>query len=288
MTAWIGKNGYRFAVRGVLTAPLLVLLLALLIAPLMVLTVRSFTGQDDGLLTLANYAAVVSEPRYRMAFVNSALLAVFSTVLALIICLPAALYIERTTDRGRRLLAVALSIPLSLPGIVIGFFVILNFGNTGMVTRLVEAATGARDASIAYQFGGLLLGYLYFQIPRVMSIIRSAAAALSEDAILVARTLGATTWDVYLRVIVPALRAALVNAATLSLATAFGAFGTAATLSRGYRVVPLEIAAAFTENYQPERAASLSLVLALVTLLLLIGVGSLAERRLKGAETDAR
>lgn len=267
----------RPAAAALLAVPQLVLLLVALVYPLGVLAWRSLVT-EAGNLSLANYLAVIQSERYLEAFGNTALIAVASTLLALIICVPAAIYIERGQSWGRKVIAVSLTIPLSLPGIVIGFFIILNFGLTGVVPQTLEVMTGDRHLTFAYTFWGMLLGYLYFQIPRVVLVIRGAVAGVSEDAIAVARTLGAPTWRVYGEVILPTLRPAILSAASLSLATAFGAFGTAATLSRGYRVVPLEIAAAFTESFQPELAASLSLLLALTTTLLLVSVGKLANR----------
>lgn len=253
------------------------LLIALfLVWPLGTLVLRSLQG-DDGALSLARYGTILQSTRYWVAFGNTALLAAASTVLALVLCTPAALYIEQEAGRGRKLLAVLLTIPLSLPGIVIGFFVILNFGMTGVIPRLIAVVIGERQFQIAYTFWGLLLGYLYFQIPRVVLILRGAVAAISPDVLDAARTLGAPPWRVYTAVILPTLAPALLNAASLSLATAFGAFGTAATLSRGYRVVPLEIASAFTESFQPELAASLSLILTFFTTSVLIGLHIVVE-----------
>lgn len=265
----------RSIVTALLAAPQLILLLVALVYPLGVLAWRSLIV--EGSLSFANYLAVVQSERYLEAFGNTALIAVASTLLALIICIPAAIYIERGQGGGRKLIAVLLTIPLSLPGIVIGFFIILNFGLTGVVPQTWEAITGDPFFSFAYTFWGMLLGYLYFQIPRVVLVVRGAVAGLSDDVLEVARTLGAPTWRIYSDVILPTLRPAILSAASLSLATAFGAFGTAATLSRGYRVVPLEIASAFTQNFQPELAASMSLLLALTTTLLLVGIGQLAN-----------
>lgn len=262
-----------------MAGPLLVLLGAFLLWPLLTLALRSLEGETG--LTLAMYADLLGEDRYLRAFRNTAVLAISSTVVALFICTPAAIYIEGKRSLPQRIAAIALTIPLSLPGIVIGFFVIILLGRTGVVTDIIRDLTGARDPQLAYTFWGLLLGYVYFQIPRVVLVLRGAVNTISADTIDAARTLGLTSVGVYFKVILPTLMPALVNAASLSLATAFGAFGTAATLNRGYRVVPLEIAASFTERFEPERAAALSIMLAIVTISMLIGIGRLAEVRRK-------
>jgi len=258
--------------------PLLVMVACLLLWPLGVIAVRSLTF-GTGHLSLRRYADVLTDGDYLRSFLITSLLAVLSTVIAIALCVPAALYLERTRDRLSRLMAAAMTIPLSLPGIVIGFFVILLFGTTGVVPVTARQVFGNSFGQLAYTFTGLLIGYLYFNIPRVILVVRGAVAEVSPEAIDAARTLGANPMHVYRRVIIPALLPSIASAAALSLATAFGAFGTAATLSRGYRVVPLDISAAFTEQFKPELAATLSVLLAIVTTAILVGVGRLGERR---------
>lgn len=258
--------------------PLVVVLGFLLLWPLLILFIESVTF-DDGSLSLQRYIDVLSSQRYLRALGWTVLLAAVSTLLALIICIPAGLYLKADESTFGRVISVALTIPLSLPGIVIGFFVILMVGNTGVVPLVIENLTGSRQLQVAYTGTGLVLAYLYFQIPRVVLVVRGAAAAVRQETIDAARSLGASTWTIYGRIILPALRPAIASASALAMATAFGAFGTAATLNRGQRVMPQEVAAAFTDNFQPELAATLSIILAAVTTAVLVGINALGEKK---------
>lgn len=275
--------------RGVLySAPLFIILLAFFIFPLFSMAQRSLFS-DEG-LSLQYYRAIVSDMRYLKSFLFTTWLALLSTLAALLLCIPAAFYLEQQPDgnngnngktgRLRQLAAVALTLPLSLPGIVIGFFIIIGFGRTGVVTEWLETITNRRNPQIAFTFWGLLLGYSYFQIPRVMLVLRGAIATIHHDVLQVARTLGASPARVFMRIVIPTLLPAILNAATLSLATAYGAFGTAATLSRGLRVIPLEIATLFTERFQPDKAAALSIMLGVITISLMLLLAR-AERRIR-------
>lgn len=253
-----------------------VLLGGFLFWPLLSLGLESLSG-DEGGLSLALYKEVLLSKHYLSSFWNTFLLSLLSTLIALVVCIPAGIYIEGDEGKDRKLLAVALTIPLSLPGIVIGFFVIITFGFTGVVPKLFEILTGTRRLAFAYTFYGMLLGYVYFQIPRVVLTIRGAVSNISQDVLDSARTLGASTLQTYWYVILPTLKPSIISAASLSMATGFGAFGTAATLSRGYRVVPLEIATAFTENFQPKLAGAMSIILVLITTLMLFGINKLVD-----------
>ena len=260
---------------AVLSSIFPIMLCALLFWPLLSLGLQSLTD-PQGEITFAMYRDVLFSKQYRQSFINTFSLSLLSTIVALIVCIPAGIYIEGEHGRDRKLLAVALTIPLSLPGIVIGFFVIITFGFTGVVPKLIELITGKRALAFAYTFYGMLLGYVYFQIPRVVLTIRGAVANISQDVLDSAKTLGASTFQTYMHVILPTLKPSIISAVCLSMATGFGAFGTAATLSRGYRVVPLEIATAFTENFQPKLAGAMSIILVLLTTLMLYGINQLA------------
>lgn len=258
--------------------PLLIFTAVALLWPLATLSTTSL--DVGGALSLANYVEVLTSRSNANALLNTLTIAIASSVLAMAICLPAALYVEGFGTRPARkhpVMAAILAVPLSLPGIVIGFFVILLFGLTGAMPYAIERLTGTRGPVIAYSFWGLLVGYLYFQIPRMMLVLRSAAAAVPEDTLDAARSLGASEAHVFVSVVVPTMRQAIISACALSLSTAIGAFGTAATLSRGYRVAALEIAAAFTDSFEPNLAAAMSIVLTLISALLLLGVNGLTS-----------
>lgn len=272
------------AAAALLAVPLLIVLGAVLIWPLLTLGLASLTD-GSGHFTLSNYVGALTSSRYQKAMLVTAVLALLSTVLALILCVPAGLYIGTQDTALTRGMAVALSIPLSLPGIVVGFFIILLVGNTGVVPLAFESAIGQRHLQIAYTWAGLTLGYLYFQIPRIVLVVRGAAAAVRPETVQAAQSLGEGTVGVYRRVVIPALRPAIASASGLAFATAFGAYGTAATLARGQRVMPLEIAAAFTENFRPELAATLSIILAVVTTTVLIGVNAWGSKRIVSVRT---
>ena len=262
---------------GLLALIFPVMLGGFLLWPLLSLGLASLTPEQGSSLSFALYIEVLVSKHYLSSFWNTFLLSLLSTLIALVICIPACIYIEGDRGRDRKLLAIALTIPLSLPGIVIGFFVIITFGLTGVVPKLFEIITGTRRLAFAYTFYGMLLGYVYFQIPRVVLTIRGAVSNISQDVLDSAKTLGASTMQSYLHVILPTLKPSIISAASLSMATGFGAFGTAATLSRGYRVVPLEIATAFTENFQPKLAGAMSIILVLITTLMLFGINRLAD-----------
>ena len=116
---------------------------------------------------------------------------------------------------------------------------------------------------------GLLTGYLYFSIPRVILTIMAAAEKLDRNLEEAARSMGASAWQVVRDVILPGLRPAFLSAGAICFATSMGAFGTAFTLATEIEVLPMTIYTEFTLRANIALAAALSLVLGVITWLAL-------------------
>lgn len=263
---------------AVAVLPAVALLGLALLWPMLQILLTSLRPKGTDGLSLANYGDVLTDPLYRQSLLNTMQLALGSTALALLLCTPAALHLSDHPSRLFTSFADALlAFPLSLPGIVVGFFAIILLGGTGLIPKGLEAVTGERSLDIAYDFSGIMLAYLYFQVPRVIGTLRGAVDQLDLEMIDVARTLGASPSRVTWTVIVPALRPALVAAGGLALATGVGAFGTAATLSQGFRVLALDLGDAVT-TLRTDLASAMAIILATVTLAIFILGDHLVQR----------
>jgi putative spermidine/putrescine transport system permease protein len=157
-----------------------------------------------------------------------------------------------------------LTFPLALPGVVVGFLVILMGGRLGLVGLATQALTGDKIV-FAYSIVGLFIGYLYFSIPRVVLTLIAACEKLDPALVEAARSLGAGPVAIQRDVVLPALGPALFAAGALCFATAMGAFGTAFTLATRVDVLPMVIYTEFTLATNAAMAAALSLALGLIT-----------------------
>jgi putative spermidine/putrescine transport system permease protein len=220
---------------GLLAAlPALALLVWFLLRPLAGLVIdslhRTVLGVREGGLTLDNYAAIALDDRLRASLVTTVLLSAGVTLVTLVICTPAAI----------------------------------------LLSQALEAATGEPGGRWAYTAGGLAAAYVYFCIPRVIGTLRGAASGLDPELTAVAASLGARPSRVAWTVTLPLLRGPLLAAAGVCMATSLGAYGTAATLSEGIRVLPLDVADALYNQGDQGLAAALSVVLALLAVLSLV------------------
>ena len=251
--------------------PALVIFIAFWLLPVSRLVLVGASGKEG----LAAYLSVVTNDIYRTSLINTVVLSATASFVSVAIAAVVGVYLQRREFRGKRVVVSLLTFPLAFPGVVIGFLVILLAGRQGLIGQVSEGL-GMEKIVFAYSLSGLFLGYLYFSIPRCVLTLMAAAEKLDPALEEAARSLGASPWRVVMDVIVPALKPALVASSAICFATSMGAFGTAFTLASKINVLPITIYSEFTNYANFAAAASLSLVLGVLTWLILMGARSLS------------
>ena len=214
------------------------------------------------------YFAVLTNSRYLQSLLNTVSLSLVVTLLTLLLGAMAGIVLARQFFKGRQLLLSLLTLPLSFPGVIIGFFIILLGGRQGLVADLTDWA-GFGRTTFAYGLTGLFLGYLYFSLPRAIATYTAAASAMDAQLEEAARSLGASRWQVARDVWLPELAPTTMACGAIIFATCMGAFGTAFTLASKFEVLPITIYNEFTNYANFALAASLSITLGLITWLVL-------------------
>ncbi|AXP03344.1 ABC transporter permease subunit [Pseudomonas fluorescens] len=244
------------------------------LAHLIVLGGQSREGSESG------YWQVLSSAQYLGSLAQTCLLALATTLAALLVGGISGVFLSRQRFFGRSLLVALLTFPLAFPGVVVGFLVILLAGRQGLFASLGLELAGERWI-FAYSLMGLCIGYLYFSIPRVILTVMAACESLDRSLEEAAQSLGAGHWRVVCDVIVPGLAPALVSCGAICFATSMGAFGTAFTLGTRLNVTPVAIYNVFTNYANFAVAAALSVVLGALTWAVLL----LARRLAHNART---
>ena len=121
-----------------------------------------------------------------------------------------------------------------------------------LTEALRDAARASTSSASGWLFGlpGLILVYTYFQIPLMVIVFLPALDGIRPQWREAAVNLGASTWQYWRQVGVPAAAARRSSASMLLLfANAFAAYATAAALvSQGSPIMPLLIRAALTSE----------------------------------------
>ena len=216
----------------------------------------------------ATYWVVLSNPRYLKSLLQTVSLSLVVTAVTLLLGGAVGIFLARSEFVGKRVLSSLMTLPLSFPGVIIGFFMILLGGRQGLFADISEWA-GFGRVTFAYGVIGLFLAYLYFSLPRAIATYTAAAAAMDMQLEEAARSLGASRLRVLLDVWLPELAPTTVGCGAIVFATAMGAFGTAFTLATKFEVLPITIYNEFTNYANFALAASLSIALGLMTWLVL-------------------
>jgi putative spermidine/putrescine transport system permease protein len=119
-------------------------------------------------------------------------------------------------------------------GVPLAFAFLATLGRTGLVTVILVKVFGFNLYSTGFNllsFWGLVLTYLYFQIPLMVLIIAPALDGLKREWREAAETLGASSGQYWRHVAFPILWPSLLGAASLLFANAFGAVATAYALT---------------------------------------------------------
>lgn len=233
----------------------------------------------SGAWTWENYRTVFASQRNLTALTNSLWISFVVAVASTAFCIAPAWLFVRHAFPGKRFVRAVFTLPMSFSGILIGFLSVIMLGRIGAVPKFAEWLTGTPYfSSAAYTVGGVLLAYFYFEIPRATLALEAALRKLDHRLELAARSLGASTPQVFRWVIFPQILPALVSTFALTFCVSFGSFGVVLIVSKRFTLLPLEIfQQVFASNRYPI-AAAMSVVLLLIALAVSLGSRWLAER----------
>ncbi|MDR0780346.1 MAG: molybdate ABC transporter permease subunit [Pseudomonadales bacterium] len=149
-------------------------------------------------------------------------LALFTTVLLLLIGAPLAWWLARSRWRGKFLLEALVALPLVLPPTVLGFYLLLALSPRGWFGQ-INAALGF--APWVFSFKGLVAGSVVYSLPFVVQPLQDTFQNIGTRPLEVAATLRAGPWDRFVHVVLPMARAGFITAAMLGFAHTLGEFG---------------------------------------------------------------
>lgn len=149
---------------------------------------------------------------------------------AIIIALPLAFAVAWVLARydffGKSLLQAAVTMPLVLPPVVTGYFLLVLFGTRGALGSVLQEWLGI---SFAFRWTGAALAAGVMAFPLLVRPMRLSIEGLDRGLEEAARTLGANRIVVFCTVILPALLPGILAGAILGFAKALGEFGATIT-----------------------------------------------------------
>lgn len=197
--------------------------------------------------------------------------ALISTLVSLVLGVPLALVLARQWP-GVGLARIVVVLPMTMPPVVAGIALLATFGRRGWLGPSLQEA----GISIAFSTTAVVLAQVFVSMPFLVVTLEAALRSRDCQAERMARTLGAGSLTVLMRITLPLVAPALARGTALALGRALGEFGAtltfAGSLEGTTRTMPLAI---YLER-ESDADTALALAVALVvTSALLVGLTAL-------------
>ncbi|GGL29323.1 ABC transporter permease [Phycicoccus endophyticus] len=248
-----------------------------LIVPTAVVVIGAFLDADNR-FTLGNLEAL-TEPSVVRGLTQSVILSAVTSLVGALVggVLAYAVSTAREGSVTRRFFTSLCGVLAQFGGVALAFAFIASFSAQGLLSVLLgRVGLGTGSGLWLYEWDrGLVLVYLYFQIPLMLIVFLPAVEGLRPQWREATETLGGTTWTYWRRVAGPILMPSFVGAALLLFTNAFSAYSTAkALVSQANPLLPLQIGSSLSsevilgqENAGKAMALEMVLVVAVVMVL---------------------
>ena len=176
--------------------------------------------------------------------------------------------LARKRFAGKILLDAVVHLPLVLPPVVTGWLLLLAFGASGPIGRLLDGLFGA---SVMFRWTGAAIAAAIMALPLMVRAMRLSLEAVDRRLESAARTLGAGRWRTFASITLPLALPGVLAAMVLGFARSIGEFGATITFVSNIpgetRTLPLAI---YTALQVPGSEAAVTR-LAVISVLLSLG-----------------
>jgi sulfate transport system permease protein len=170
---------------------------------------------------LGTFWIEVTRPEALHGFVLTAEITAIVLVVNLVFGTITALVLARQSFRGRTLLSGLIDLPFAVSPVIAGFMLVLLFGPE----TILGTFFGTMGVKILYALPAMVLATLFVTFPFIVRELTPLLQTIGTDSEEAARTLGASEWQVFRKVTLPAVRWGLIYGSTLTVARAIGEFG---------------------------------------------------------------
>jgi sulfate/thiosulfate transport system permease protein len=221
--------------------------------------------------------AAVTTPEALHALWLSVLIAAIAVPLNTVFGVLCALAIVRRRFRGHGLVNTVVDLPLALSPVVVGLALILVYGRTGWLgTTLSEL-----DVRVIFALPGMVLATVFVSLPFVVREVVPVLRELGDEQEQAAATLGASGWQTFWRVTLPAIRWGIAYGVVLTTARTLGEFGAVSVVSGHLagrtNTLTLHVEERF-QSFDPVGTYSASVVLALLAVATLLAMNLFRDR----------
>ncbi len=149
-------------------------------------------------------------------------LALITTLLLFVIGTPLAYWLSATKSKTKPIWETLVSMPLILPPTVLGFYLLIAFGQSSFLGKFLEDVFGVQ---LVFSFSGLVLASVIYSLPFMVHPIQSGFSSLPNHLKEAAYSLGKSKTTTFFKILLPNMKPALLTGIVLSFAHTIGEFG---------------------------------------------------------------
>jgi sulfate/thiosulfate transport system permease protein len=258
--------------RMTLRGAAIVYLGAMVVLPVAAIVTKGFGEGFEGLRTALNIPGGMAA--IRLTLITSTLASLIGAVMGTTL----AYALVRFEFPGRRTLSAIVDLPLAIPTLVTGVMLVALYGPNSLIGGWLA------DIGIEVIFTpiAIMLALLVVSLPLVVRSVQPVLQELDPAEEEAAATLGANGWTTFRKVVLPAIRTAIVGGTLLTFARCLGEFGSVVLVAGN---VPNKTLTApvfifqLAGQFRPVEAAAVATILFALSFVLVLVTGRLLRRK---------
>ena len=253
--------------------PYVIWMALFVVAPILIVVIYAFSSASGG-FTLANFARMGT---YAVVFTRSFKLAIIATIICLLIGYPVSYIMSKEGPRFQRIAMVLIMLPMWMNFLLRTYSWMSILENNGLLNQLFQKiglialynqvfGTDLSYFRLINTQGAVVLGMVYNYLPFMILPIYSVIVKLDRSLIEAARDLGANTFNVFRRVILPLSLPGVLSGITMVFVPAVSTFAISKMLGGGTEMMLGDlIEQQFLGGaYNPQLGAAISLVMMVI------------------------
>ena len=269
-----------------LSIPYVIWMALFTVAPIVMVVVYAFTG-DAGGFTMEHFSDMGS---YAVVFGRSFRLALIATVLCVLIGYPVSYFMAKEGPGFQRIAMLLIMLPMWINFLLRTYSWMSILENNGLLNRffqaigLIDLYNGIFGTSLEFfpmlnTPGAVVLGMVYNYLPFMILPIYSVIIKLDHSLIEAARDLGANSFNVFRRVILPLSFPGILSGITMVFVPSVSTFAISKMLGGGTELMLGDlIEQQFLGGaYNPHLGAAISLVMMIIVVVCMVVMNRFGE-----------
>jgi len=212
----------------------IILFLLFLVLPLGALISKSLQNKDGEFIGLTNYNLYLQEPALFQSLYNSLFVAIFSTVIVVVLAFLFSYALTRTCMPFKGFFKLVALIPLLSPSILAAIALVYWFGNQGVLKEVLLGKS-------IYGPIGIIMASVYWTFPHALIILTTSLSLSDSRLYEAAEVLKTSKLRAFFTITIPGARYGIISTAFVIFTQVFTDFGVPKVIGGNYNVLATDI-----------------------------------------------